>query len=134
MGSRTRRERSASKSCAMDRRTPLALLETHGRSITEATYFPSLLEGCAAQTLSVSGLQAPVSNVRFWEVVFKGSLQHLLRASNDNTNSMLDLYSSKNATLPSFSVTPIKMPWRLFRTVGRPWVLTPWPLLRVVLH
>jgi len=40
----------------MDRRTPVALLETHGRSITEATYFPSLLEGCAAQTLSVSGL------------------------------------------------------------------------------
>jgi hypothetical protein len=49
----------------MDRRTPLALLETHGRLITEATYFPSLLEGCAAQTLSASGLQAPVSNVRF---------------------------------------------------------------------
>src|SRR6266513_2102753 len=65
MGSRTRRERSASKSCAMDRRTPLALLETHGRLITDATYFPSLLEGCAAQTLSASGLQAPVSNVRF---------------------------------------------------------------------
>src|SRR5947207_15964061 len=65
MGSRTRRERSTSKSCAMERRTPLALLETHGRLITEATYFPSLLEGCAAQTLSASGLQAPVSNVRF---------------------------------------------------------------------
>ena len=49
----------------MDRRTPLALLETHGRLITEAIYFPSPLEGCAAQTLSASGLQAPVSNVRF---------------------------------------------------------------------
>src|SRR5258708_4035864 len=68
MGSRTRRERSASKSCVMDRRTPLALLETRGRLITEATYFPSLLEGCAAQTLSASGLQAPVSNVRFGSI------------------------------------------------------------------
>src|SRR5258708_38618434 len=65
MGSRTRRERSASKSCVMDRRTPLALLETRGRLITEATYFPTLLEGCAAQTLPASGLQAPVTNVRF---------------------------------------------------------------------
>jgi len=52
----------------MDRRTPLALLETRGRLITETTYFPSLLEGCAAQTLSASGLQAPVSNVRFGSV------------------------------------------------------------------
>src|SRR5438132_3561435 len=33
--------------------------------ITEATYFPSLLEGCAGQTLSASGLQARVSNVCF---------------------------------------------------------------------
>jgi hypothetical protein len=57
----------------MDRRTPLALLETHGRLITEATYFPSLLEGCAAQTLSASGLQAPVSNVRFGSILLKNS-------------------------------------------------------------
>src|SRR5438034_9328170 len=82
MGSRTRRERSASKSCAMDRRTPLALLETHGRLITEATYFPSLLEGCVAQTLSASGLQAPVSDVRFGSILLKNCF-----STDDGKNS-----------------------------------------------
>ena len=31
---------------------------------------------------------------------FKGSMQHLLRASNENTNSMLDLYLFKGRNSP----------------------------------
>jgi hypothetical protein len=37
----------------MDRRTPLALLETHGRLITEATCFSSLLKVAGAHTIRV---------------------------------------------------------------------------------
>src|SRR5258705_1801430 len=98
MGSRTRRERSASKSCVMDRRTPLALLETRGRLITEATYFPSLLEGCAAQTLSASGLQAPVSNVRF------GSEAAIALASGELPESWLGTVGTALVVVPRHEV------------------------------
>src|SRR5712692_1103330 len=65
---------------------------------------------------------------------FKGSMQHPLRASNGNTNSMLDLYLFKGRDSPVTFTRSNQDSRRLWRTVGKPRVSKPWPLLRAVLR
>src|SRR2546425_7225300 len=65
---------------------------------------------------------------------FKGSMQHPPRASNRNTNSMLNLYLFKGRDSTVTFTRSNQDSRRLWRTVGKPWVSKACPLLRAVLH
>src|SRR5229473_378164 len=65
---------------------------------------------------------------------FKGSMQHPPRASNRNTNSMLNLYLFKGRDCTVTFTRSNQDSRRLWRTVGKPWVSKACPLLRAVLR
>jgi hypothetical protein len=61
---------------------------------------------------------------------FKGSMQHPPRASNRNTNSMLNLYLFKGRDSTVTFTRSNQDSRRLWRTVGTPWVSKACPIAK----